>query len=556
METAISAPSVLIEITLPGKPASFFGPVTSRCIAGRAPECDLRIDTDSVSRRHAELSRDPFGRWWLKDLKSRNGTKVNGVRIEERTVGLADVIRMGEATLRLRAAGTEPLAGRRADLPGESLGDMEAITEEDAAPSNIVPGILAALLDLADGLASEADAAQRRRVLCSLLTSGQFPGIAALLMTVPREGDEIRISEGPCMNAARSHERYHVSRTLLRKAVVAGRSVMGANSGRSSAVVQMSIDASTLSSAGIACPLEENADVVTCLYLAIDPRNATGEWLSAVSLAARHYREAHENWIAREEQARHAVVDHDLQQAHEIQQRLVAPPGRAGDLEWEIYYEPSRWVGGDYAEAVTLHDGSVLLAVADVCGKGMQAALVSSSLHTLLRTGVRGNMDLAAVVTLANEHMREYLPLGSFITLVAVRMQPATGSVEFCNAGHPLIAIVSADGGVREITNADGNDGFNLPLAIGAEAMTTGRFELRPGEIMALYTDGLTDLEDEQGNQLGRERLLQILGNTVAAARGASLTETMVAFRRAMEQYRGAQLPPDDQTLLLCRRHG
>ena len=79
------------------------------------------------------------------------------------------------------------------------------------------------------------------------------------------------------------------------------------------------------------------------------------------------------------------MVDHDLQQARDIQRRLVPPAGRAACLEWDVYYDPCRWVGGDYAEAMILRDGSVLLAVADVCGKGLQAALVSSSLHTLLR---------------------------------------------------------------------------------------------------------------------------------------------------------------------------
>ena len=154
---------------------------------------------------------------------------------------------------------------------------------------------------------------------------------------------------------------------------------------------------------------------------------------------------------------------------------------------------------------------------------------------------------------LANDHMQEYLPLGSFVTMVTVRIQPDTGGVEFCNAGHPPIATISPDGSIREIRNVD-ESGFNLPLALGCEAMTTGSFDLRPGEVLALYTDGLTDLQNDRGEQLGSEELLRILRNSAIRNAAAPLDRTMTDLRQSMEQYRGSQTPPDDQTLLLCRR--
>ena len=264
----------VIEAILPGKPAVFHPIEQARMVIGRAPDADLRIDIDSVSRRHAELFQDPFGRWWLKDLKSRNGTKVNGTRIDERTVGLADVIRVGEATLRLRATAEAP-AATGAALPSDAQGgELDAITVEDSVSSGIVPGILSSLLDFSEELGVIADAAARRRLLCSLLTSEKFAGIAAVLVLVPRKGGDIRVVYGPCVVPGNAGSRYHVSRTLLRKATATGKSVLGTNSAESHGAVEISIDASAMAAAGIACPVEESADAVTCLYLAIDPKQA------------------------------------------------------------------------------------------------------------------------------------------------------------------------------------------------------------------------------------------------------------------------------------------
>ena len=235
-----------------------------------------------------------------------------------------------------------------------------------------------------------------------------------------------------------------------------------------------------------------------------------------------------------------------------IQQKILPTAGACGRMEWAVYYEPSRWVGGDYVDAARITESRAFLAVADVCGKGLQASLVTSSLHTLVRTGLKARMPLPMLMQLAHDHMVEYLPEGSFVTMLGTCLEGTTGEAEFCNAGHPPVAIIAPDGEIREIGNGDA--GFNMPLGIGNEAITSGQFTLAPGETMAIYTDGLTDLEDQNGAALGDRQLLTVLRNSLLRHSGNPLVDAIGSFSQAIDAYRNGRLPIDDRTLLLCRR--
>ena len=96
-----------------------------------------------------------------------------------------------------------------------------------------------------------------------------------------------------------------------------------------------------------------------------------------------------------------AAIERELKQAAEIQVRLVPKPLKVGSTDIAVGFQPSRWVAGDYVDIVPLPDGRVLLLIADVCGKGMQAALVTMQLHTSVRTAAARNIeDVANLVEL------------------------------------------------------------------------------------------------------------------------------------------------------------
>src|SRR4051794_41456374 len=83
-----------------------------RLTIGRSAECQIRLDRTTVSRRHAELFQDPFQRWWIRDLQSRNGTQVNGESVTDRIIAPGDILTVGEFTLRIGGLGESATATR------------------------------------------------------------------------------------------------------------------------------------------------------------------------------------------------------------------------------------------------------------------------------------------------------------------------------------------------------------------------------------------------------------------------------------------------------------
>src|SRR5438876_4124254 len=100
-----------------------------RLVIGRSADCAVRLDRTTVSRRHAELFCDPFQRWWIRDLQSRNGTQVNGESVADRMLGPGDIITVGEFTLRIAGIGESATATR----PPENLKPLEI--SEAGAPA-------------------------------------------------------------------------------------------------------------------------------------------------------------------------------------------------------------------------------------------------------------------------------------------------------------------------------------------------------------------------------------------------------------------------------------
>ncbi len=153
-------------------------------------------------------------------------------------------------------------------------------------------------------------------------------------------------------------------------------------------------------------------------------------------------------------------LEKELDRAREMQRRLIPVSPSIPGLDLAIGFEPCRWVGGDYADVVALPDGRAFLTIADVCGKGPQAALVAAGVHGRVHAGLDAGADLAAVMHGVNRYLHGFLPGDSFVTMVAAALDPATGDMEIVNAGHPAPVILDAAGAARELAA-----GLNPPIA-------------------------------------------------------------------------------------------
>lgn len=525
----------------------------ARLTIGRAHDATLRLDHDTVSRRHAELLRDPFGRWWVRDLGSRNGTKVGDQRIEECLLTAGDRIRVGKFELVLGAGGigaatpeVEPEV--RPQIDEHTRIDSGSIDQE--LPPTVSAAILSSLTELNHGLNETPTRAHRLERLCEFLVGEEFRGQMAVVLRVSR-GTPARPAFLCDPRAAEGTDvlGQHISHTLVDRVLREGCSMLGSNTGALDRQATLSISPEDTQIAAVACPLHADADGVDLLYVTFPPQCALREWLALTDLAAKEFQHAEKLWEVRGQVQLHAVIEQDLRRAQEIQRRLVPAKIVMEGLDIAVGLEPCRWVGGDYADVVPLPDGRVYLGVGDVSGKGLDAAMLCMSLHTLIRARLLAGGGLAELLDHVNELLPQYLPEASFVTLAAAMLRPEEEGGEYVNAGHLPGLIVDATGKLRELPW-----GVNFPLGLDTKPVTAHPLVLRPDEVMAMFTDGWTELHNAADEMLGLPRVGQCFRQAVERSQRASAANLMASVVVKMDKFRDRCMPGDDRTMLIARR--
>jgi sigma-B regulation protein RsbU (phosphoserine phosphatase) len=242
-------------------------------------------------------------------------------------------------------------------------------------------------------------------------------------------------------------------------------------------------------------------------------------------------------------------MERELQVARELQAGLLPdnPPSISG---WEVAarWLPAREVSGDYYDFLPLAGGSVALVIADVCDKGMSAALFMALSRSIVRASLDGAPSPAEGIARANRLIQADAGSGMFVTLCAAQLEPDAGTVTYVNAGHnpPLLA------------RAMGDDSTFVPLTLTGMALGVlpdATYEQRsvrldPGDIILLYTDGVLDSRNAQGEAFGKERLEQLLREQ----RHGGASQVVDALGRAVQAFAGDVAAYDDITILVARR--
>ena len=179
-------------------------------------------------------------------------------------------------------------------------------------------------------------------------------------------------------------------------------------------------------------------------------------------------------------------------------------------MEVAIGFEPCLWIGGDYANVLAAPDGRIGLIVADVSGKGLPAAMVATGVHSVVDATVSQGKSLCEMAQGLNRFLINSMDRQSHLTVLAVLFDPLTGHMEYLNAGHPPILVAAPDGQVREL-----NWGYNPPLGVLPTSPQIDTAELRPGELLFLYTDGLSEMYDAAGKMLGVDGVKIQLGEAL-----------------------------------------
>ena len=238
-------------------------------------------------------------------------------------------------------------------------------------------------------------------------------------------------------------------------------------------------------------------------------------------------------------------IEEELRLARQIQNRLLPEkPPSLERLELAGVSLPAREVGGDYFDYLLLESGQVGIAVADVSGKGVGAALLMSSFRASLRSQDLAGLGPAQTAALLNRFVCSSVDPGKFITAFLGLFDPATGELRYVNAGHESPVLLMPDGTAAELDRG----GLIIGAFPGSE-YEEGRIQMPSGSLLAVFTDGVTEARDPEGDFFGGERLLGIL-------RGAGDSACPELLQRVVAEVqdftRGAP-QSDDITLLLAR---
>jgi len=239
----------------------------------------------------------------------------------------------------------------------------------------------------------------------------------------------------------------------------------------------------------------------------------------------------------------------EIEIAREVQNQLYpreAPHTKS--LRLTAVCRPARIVSGDYYDYEITHDTYVALAIGDVAGKGISAALLMATLQSSLRTRLNGNgsapPSAARLVSQLNQYLYANTSAEKFSTLCLGLYDESDGSFSYSNGGHLPPVLVRA-GGIQRL-DVNGTVVGAFPFAEYGES----RIALEKGDLLVFFTDGVTEPENEYGEMFGEERLLDVL------VRNAHLGEEEIV-RTVIESVRdwtGSEELQDDLTLLLARR--
>jgi phosphoserine phosphatase RsbU/P len=243
------------------------------------------------------------------------------------------------------------------------------------------------------------------------------------------------------------------------------------------------------------------------------------------------------------------ALQHDLELASQIQRELL-PRSDVRFDGWEIayHYQAAGPVSGDYCDLIAGSGGELYFLIGDIAGKGVAAAMLMSHLSAMLRTLISIGLPLNDLMERASRVFCESTLPMHYATLVCGRASPS-GEIEVCNAGHPPpIAVLRAGGTTApEVLKIHAT---GLPIGMFcSERFTSQTLRVASGDTLLLYTDGLVEAQDANGDEYGIDRVLALAGSSSPQPQGI-----VAACLCDLGAFRGTLSATDDLTILAIRR--
>jgi phosphoserine phosphatase RsbU/P len=511
---------------------------------GRRGENDLRLSGSDVSRDHAEIARTDSA-YVLRDRGSRYGTFVNGEQISERPLRHGDRIQFGRASgtdilFLVDDAGPAPSSSDRQQLT--AVGDIRQLASlleglRALGSGRVLDEVLALVLDAA----IEVTGAERGFIM--LATDN-----GALEMKLARARGKITLPGS----------RFDTSRKIPEEVFATGQVKIVADL-LDGDLANVHMGTVALGIRHVLCvPLrlvryldraDLPSDTKTTGVLYLDSREK-GALLSATTRSALDTMAieagvAIENARLYRQTLEQARIEHELKIAAEIQRALL-PPGRHDGRYYQAMGTslPSRLIGGDFFDFIERVDGNFGFAVGDVSGKGPAAALLTAKIQGLF-SAQSDEGSPAETIRTVNRGLTRRAVEAKYATVFHATLSPG-GELMYCNAGHNPPLLFGTDG-LRRLESGSMPVGF-FEHAPYADTTVT----LQPGDVLIVYSDGVTEALDAEGQEFGEERLVTILQERHEAEAATildAIVESVNTFSHGVAQH-------DDVTAMVVKYTG
>jgi len=515
---------------------------------GRQSDNDLVLFESRISRRHARLSKTPQG-YLLEDVGSRHGTFVNGTQVSTCLLKPGDQIGLGIAdTYALTFLMQE------AELPGllEELGKATQSAAPQLQHLNL-------LLQMAQMLSRSPNL---EKVLTALVDSalsltGADRGLlflhgpdGELQLRLARAQDEISLDPLP--------EDY--SKAVVQRVAETGREEMVLEETSTGRATNETVTLQGSVRGVVAVPLQKlpvadaRGDTIIgaapeqlgVLYLDSRSRatSLTGLDRQVLQTLAVEGATVIENARLLRLTRQQERVQHDLELARNIQQDLLPKElPRSPYFDVHAFTVPTSSVGGDYYDAVALPGDRYGFVVADVSGKGLTAAILSANLQGAFAAMASADLGLPETFGRVNDFLRQRSGAAMYATMFYGIISP-DGDFNFVNAGHAYPVVVRSNGTVEQLETS------NFPLglfpAVAYEAAST---RLEAGDLVLVFSDGLTEAQNFRNELFGESRLSKV-ALECAKMPAAEVSERIL---KAVKTFEGNAPPADDLTLVVLR---
>jgi sigma-B regulation protein RsbU (phosphoserine phosphatase) len=544
----MTAPPLRLRITPPiGDPFEHFCE-SEALVVGRSSKADLVLSDRFLSRLHARFFLEGET-WYVEDLGSRNTTLLNGRPVASPMhLAAGDLVKLSETVITIEGFDTA------AAEPPKSASD------EVASSDSILLRSASELM-----AAAERESGDRMKVLNEVHRALAEPISLEDLMELildrafahlrPEEGIVLlKNSLGDLKQAATRRlpgttGDFLYSRSLEREVAEKGQAalVLDAQTDVRFAAAEsiLSSGVRTLVAAPLLAP-DANLGMIV-LSSRVHVRRYSEEDLELLAALASVAALRIRNISLAEEAARRKALEREMAIARQIQLALL--PDTLPDVPGYSLFatnDASRSVSGDFYEVqLSEETGEPVIVIADVSGKGMSASLVAASLDALLMGPIEVGHPPDAICARVGRRLHARTPPERYATAIIASLDPKTGVLSYTNAGHNAGLLVRADGTGERL------EGTGMPLGLFPVAeYECAEVTLGPGDLVVLYTDGITEAASDKDEEFGLDRLEKV----VRTYRREPLVALAVAIETAVEVFAEERRFADDRTLVFLRR--